>query len=166
MDLEITIYKFKIWYVDPIKKLEELPNGNGGFVAFIVGLALYERLIRSKLQINNQESTEESIKSAMNIDLGITEGQRNVFWDLFRNGLLHQAMPKPGNTVYKFRDDFSNKPEFVESNGQWFIYINPWKFTYRVLNEFLSQPELIIASESCPLASIIYKTDDENSIIV
>lgn len=166
MDYEIAIYKFKIWYVEPINKLKELPNGNGGFVALIVGLPLYERLITAKLQINNQKTTEESIKSAMNIDLGITEGQRNVFWDLFRNGLLHQAMPKPGKTSYFFRDDFSDKPLFVESDGECFIYINPWKFTDRVVNEFLSQPELIIASESYPLASIIYKKDGQNKFIV
>lgn len=166
MDFKIAIHKFKIWYVEPIKKLEELPNGNGGFVAFIVGLALYERLITAKLIINNQEPTDESKKNAMNIDLGITEGQRTVFWDLFRNGLLHQAMPKTGKTDYFFRDDFSDKPLFIESDGECFIHINPWKFTYRVINEFLLQPELIIASESYPLASIIYKMDDQSNFIV
>lgn len=146
---------FQIWYVEPINLLETLPNGDGGWVVFIVGLALYERLINAQLKTNNQATDDVNKHKAICDDLGITEHQRSVFWSMCRNGLLHQAMPKIGSTSLWLRDEFSDKPEFQKIEGIEFICINPWKFTKRVLNDFLSAPELIDASDSNPLAIII-----------
>jgi hypothetical protein len=155
MNEEEAINKFRIWYIEPVEKLKELPNGNGGFVAFMVGIALYERLIIADLSLKGKKTDVPSIQQAMMIDLKLTEKQQHIFWDVFRNGLFHQAMPKSGKTGYWFRHTFSGYPEFIEENERTIICIDPWEFTDRVINAFLSDPKLIIESESYPLPSII-----------
>jgi hypothetical protein len=141
---------FDAWFVKPIKSMDV----NGGFIAFMVALALYERLIVARLKLAEQSSDEESVKEKMAEDLKLDPQQRTIFWDMFRNGLLHQGMPKVGKTGYLFRSDFSDFPEFKEYDGKPVICIDPQKFAIRVLNEFTQSPELILASESFPLASV------------
>jgi len=147
--------KFDGWFVKPIKLLrDELPEGDGGFVAFIATLALYERLIIARLKISNLPTDETSIKQEMSRDLRLTDGQRQIFWDMFRNGLLHQAMPKAGKTNYLFSAQYSGYPEFKTANGYTFICMDPWKFIDRVLQEYCANPRLIVESNSFPLASV------------
>jgi len=155
MNEQVAMDKFQIWFVNPIQKLKELPNGAGGFVAFIVGVILYERLISARLSLQGQKTSDEVIRNAMAEDLHLTDDQRRVFWDMFRNGLLHQAMPKLGKTGFCFHHTFSGFPKFKLVNEQPAICIDPWKFTDRILNEFLLEPALIFESDSYPFASIL-----------
>lgn len=154
MEEETALKYFRIWFIEPIEKLKELPGGNGGFVAFMVGLALYERLMVAKLKLENRETNDDAIQQAMAIDLNLSDRQRRIFWDMLRNGLLHQGMPKVGKTRCFFHHQFSGYPEFRTSDNIPVICIDPWKFTDRVLKEFLQHPMLIVSSESYPLAYI------------
>lgn len=154
MNEQEALDKFKLWYVEPVEKLKELSDGAGGFVAFIVGLTLYERLIYSKLKLIGHKTSSEDFDEAMNEDLKLTDYQRKVFWDMFRNGLLHKAMPKLGKTGYRFHDCFTGYPQFVNEKGYELIHINPWKFTDRVLNEFSENPKLILIAKEYPLPFI------------
>jgi len=154
MEEEKALEYFRMWFVEPIENLKELRGGNGGFVAFMVGLALYERLIVAKLKLGNFEADDDAIQQAMSDDLKLSDTQRRIFWDMLRNGLLHQAMPKVGKTRCCFHHQFSAYPEFRTSDNRPVICIDPWKFTDRVLEEFLMHPSLIFASESYPLAYI------------
>jgi len=90
--------KFRLWYIGPIEKLKELPNGAGGFVAFMVGIALYERLIVARLKLKDQKADDDALQETIKGDLRLTDQERRIFWDMFRNGLFHQAMPKLGKT--------------------------------------------------------------------
>jgi hypothetical protein len=155
--------KFQMWYFEPIEKLYDLPNGRGGFIAFIVGITLYERLIVARIKHERKGLSEEiieekDIKSAMQKDLGLTSHELSIFWDLFRNGLLHQAMPKKGKTAYKFNHTFSGYPKFLDKDGGKCICIDPWKFAFRIIDEFKQNPHLISESESFPLPEIIPET--------
>ena len=152
---------FQRWFVIPISILKEMPNGDGGFVAFISALALYERLIVAKLKIQNQTSEPEKVKQAMAKDLGLSPREQTIFWDMFRNGLLHRAMPKAGKTSWIFHNTFGASPTFKFLDHAAFVCIDPWKFTDRVLKEFLDDPNLIIASESFPLPSILLVPFDQ-----
>jgi len=154
MDQEDSIRSFNLWFVEPIEKLKELPNGSGGIIAFMIGLALYERLIIAKLKFENCPSDEESIRKAMSEDLQLSESQQRVFWDMLRNGFLHQAMPKIGKTRCMFHDSFTEYPVFKTLDGMEVICINPWRFTDRVISEYLAYPCLINISESYPLVRI------------
>lgn len=154
MEEEKAVENFRLWFVEPIEKLKELPDGAGGFIAFMVGLALYERLIIAKLKLDNHPTDDAAVQKAMTDDLRLTDLQRRIFWDMLRNGLLHQAMPKIGKTNCIFHHIFSGYPEFRTLDSSPVICIDPWKFTDRVIKEFLSDTSLISASDSYPLAHI------------
>ena len=142
------------WYVNPIEKLKELPDGDGGFVAFMVALPLYDRYIVAKLKLDNKSTNPESVNAEMAKDLHLSTGEQKVFWGMFRNGFMHQAMPKDGNTKWITSSKFTEFPEFVTINKTPYVQIDPWKFVDRVLNLFMEDQRLISASESFPLASI------------
>ncbi len=162
MTEEEAVQLFIKWYVEPIEKLKDLPNGAGGWVAFMVALALYYRLITARLKSRGESNGKDDInvKTEMAKDLGLTLANLRKFWDMFRNGLLHKAMPKvksrAGQTHYRLDGSYSGSPQFIEEeDGVWVVCIDPWKFADRVLREFLSTPKLITVSDSCPLANII-----------
>lgn len=145
---------FKKWFVVPIAEIKKLPNGDGGFVAFIVAIVLYERLIKAKLKSRNVEQTDENVRAEASRDLKLSLGQTTVFWDMFRNGLLHQGMPKAGKTNYAFQDSYSAFPVFKPSNGHETICINPWKFAERIIAEFVNNPQLINSTNAYPFPYI------------
>lgn len=95
------------------------------------------------------------MKQEMAKDLGLSPKEQAIFWDMFRNGLLHHAMPKAGKTFWIFHHTFGDCPTFKTLDGTAVVCIDPWKFTDRVLKEFLADPDLIIASESFPLPTIL-----------
>jgi len=156
------LIKFQKWFVEPIDKLKELPDGSGGFIALMVGLVLYERFIIAKLKTDDQKAIKDAIKESMMKDLRLSKKQQQIFWDMFRNGLLHQGMPKSGRTGYWFHHSFSGYPEFVIENGQNYICIDPWKFTDRVIGYFLSNPDLLSVSTSFPFPMIFPPRKDLN----
>ena len=155
-----SIEYFRRWFVNPIKKLEDLPKGDGGFAAFMIVIPLYDRYIRAKLKLAGKCTADESVRKEISKDLRMDDKQRRVFWAMFRNGFMHQGMPKKGETKYMFSSSFSAIPEFKEINNKNFICLDPWKFSERVLNKFLEEPKLITVSESCPLASIFVMPND------
>ncbi len=156
-----SIEYFNRWFVNPINKLKDLPEGDGGFAAFMVAIPLYERYIIGKLKLAGKCSDKESVKKEISKDLKMNDKQRCIFWEMLRNGFMHQSMPKKGKTKYMFSSSFSAIPEFKKlNNNEDFICLDPWKFSERVLNKFLKEPELITASESYPLASIFVMPND------
>jgi hypothetical protein len=148
------IERFTRWYRNPITKLKELPNGDGGFAAFIIALPLYERYIVSKLKLEGKETNQDSIKTEISADLNLTDDQRKIFWEMFRNGFLHGAMPKDGRTQWLTSAEFTAYPEFKTIEDRNYVCIDPWKFADRILDEYYNNTDLITASESFPLASI------------
>lgn len=142
---------FKAWFVKPISTMDI----DGGFVAFIVALALYERLIDAKLKLKNKPRDDKSKRDCMSQDLQLSDEQRQIFWDMFRIGLLHQAMPKAGATGFILDRSFTEQPKLKYlANGRPVFCIDPLKFYDRVIKEFLNNPHLITASESFPLAQV------------
>ena len=155
MDQDTALHLFNSWFVKPIKSSDI----DGGFVAFMVMLALYERLIHAKLEIQGTD-TGANFKKYMETDLRLTADERKDFWDMFRHGLLHRGMPKVDRkeqkttTGYIFRSDFSAFPEFRMYYDQPIICIEPAKFAARILDEFVQNPELILRADLFPLASV------------
>lgn len=152
------IERFTMWYVEPIEILKTLPDGRGGFVAFMVGLALYERLVTTRLKLQEIPATKEHISQEMARDLELSSHQQSVFWRMFRDGLFHRGMPFSGKSGFYFHDLFSAYPSFQRDGERTFVCIDPWKFTDRVIREFLAKPELIEVSASAPLPKIADNT--------
>ena len=145
---------FNRWFVKPIDILKRLPNGDGGFAAFMIALPLYERYIAAKLKIENKPAEDDNVRSEIAHDLCLDSKQSSIFWSVFRTGFMHQEMPKDGKTHWATSSDFKAIPEFKIINGENYVCIDPWKFADRVISKFTSDPRLITASESFPWAHI------------
>jgi hypothetical protein len=146
--------RFKGWFVESVAKLRELPEGDGAFATMMIVLPLYERYIIANLKLSGSQTGEEEITREIGADLGLDEAQRRIFWEMFRNGFMHQAMVKAGQTQWAVSDRFGALPEFRLLNGQRCVCVDPWKFADRVLEAFVRDPRLIAASESFPLAEV------------
>jgi hypothetical protein len=148
------IERFEGWFVRPIEKLEELPEGDGAFAALMIALPLYERYITAKLKIEGKPTGDEDIQAEISRDLGLGDGQRRIFWKIFRVGFMHQGMGKQGPTKWVVSHTYGELPTFKSINGQNYVRLNPWKFAERVLNKYRADPRLITASDSFPLADV------------
>lgn len=146
--------RFDGWFVKPIEKLKKLPGGDGGFAAMMIAIPLYERYIVGKLKLEGRPTGEEEIRNEIAADLRLNDHQRSVFWEIFRNGFMHQAMPKAGKTEWVVSDKYGELPEFKTYQGCSYVCLDPWKFVNRVLDKFKQDSRLIIASEGFPLADV------------
>jgi hypothetical protein len=145
---------FERWFGRSVEKLRELPMGDGAFAALMIGIPLYERYIVGKLKLEGKPTSLDEVKQAMGADLGLGDRERSIFWDMFRNGFMHQGMAQDGKTKWMVSKEFGALPEFRAIQGVTYVCLDPWKFTNRVLNAFRADHRLITASESFPWASI------------
>lgn len=151
---------FNRWYVVPLKELEKLPDGDGGFVVLATCCFLYERYAKAYLKSLGHKANHVNLIAQLTRDFGTVQETAEVFWDVIRNGFLHQGMPK-----YKGR---SNQPsrhwqtngafkvpvKLVKSPHREELQIQPWLFRDRVLELYEQRPDLIAYNESFPWASI------------
>ncbi|MCB9453449.1 MAG: hypothetical protein H6672_18620 [Anaerolineaceae bacterium] len=77
----------------------------------MVALALYEHLT-IWLKSRGESTDEESVKEKMAEDLGYQVINERSFWDMFRNGLLHQRYAKNQQNRISLSFKFLSLPEF------------------------------------------------------
>ncbi len=141
--------RFEGWFIEPINKLKECPEGDGGFLAMSAALFLCERYYRTIT--NTHEYTKDNLafkKTAAN-DLGVDENEFKIFWIIYRHGIQHQGMPKKyidKGVTYGWRmdDSFNGIPEFEKIEDEKFVIkINPWKFADIIKNKYKNNPEIL-----------------------
>lgn len=87
------------WFIEPLMRMQR----DDGFIILMVILPLYERHLRvtySALFRSEDESFYESHKifGQVKQDLNLTTKQAAFdFWRIFRNGLMHRAVPNKKN---------------------------------------------------------------------
>lgn len=157
--LEASIYdSFCRWYGVPLFQLEELEEGDGGFVVFQVCCQLYERLVRGRNPLVDVKSSH--IIQALEKDFGISNRLASDFWNSIRHGLAHTGMP--------FKTDIHSRPlpdwqlmhgfDAISSNDSanplnpnsgYILHSQPWKFRDRVLGlVFAEWPAFCIETQS------------------
>ena len=147
--------RFEGWYKASVEKLRELPDGDGAISVLMIAFPWYERAIKGRLKLAGSKTTEEAFRLAVMDDLKISEIEFKIFWDAYRNGVLHQAMPKDGKTKWSIDSKFLAYPVISQSeNGERVIQIDPFKFADHVAAMFDSDDRLVDISESYPLARI------------
>lgn len=83
--------EFEKWFVESMKPLRQ--NGHAGFIFLFVAFPLLERYLRNKAGSRCPEGetlNDECLKPLGEMFPDI-EGNERVFWDCYRNGLLHQV---------------------------------------------------------------------------
>jgi len=127
--------RFEGWFVRPIEKLKEIPEGDGGFLALACALFLCERYYRALTKTHYGRGEDKPFKVAAAKDFGLTPEEFNCFWMVYRNGVLHQGIPRryvdsnKVEYVWHIDDTFGAIPEFYKINANKVeIRLNVWKF--------------------------------------
>ena len=147
---------FRRWYIAPLRRLEELPNGDGGFVVLATACFLYERYAKAFLKAAGDSGTTDNLIARLSADFGIPDDAARAFWNVIRDGFLHQGMPliknQQGNLVDGWRTCATHE-HAIELDGK-ILKVEPWRFRDRVLDLFDSRPDLIEHNQSFLWATI------------
>jgi hypothetical protein len=115
---------FECWYKKPLAML--YPDRDCGFVILLVAFPLLERYLRHK-----SGSMDQKLKPPFYHELGklfpmLKPDIRGRFWDIYRNGLLHQIVPRS-------RASLSHDKAVIEFENDGTISIHPVEFAQRVI---------------------------------
>jgi hypothetical protein len=149
--------RFSRWFVVPYKKLKEISDGDGAFLALSMGLFLCERYYKYEAKIQDEEGTskDDLFRNKAAKDLNVNTTFFCHFWQVYRNGMQHQASPKTykiGKITYKwsFDTEYEAHPMYFDKDGFRIICLNPWKFTDFMIQKILTKP-------ACLKESMIYE---------
>lgn len=151
---------FDIWYVQPLRTLERLPGGAGGFIALGTSCFLYERYAKAILEAEGKPASETNLINQFAEDFKTNNDTAKCFWQEMRHGLLHQGMPKKkdrGNVQlppWAFENNFPAVELATYLNGGPILLVQPWKIMNRVIELWEAKPDLLEASDDFPWASI------------
>jgi len=142
--------RFDGWFIKPIEKLKELPEGDGGFLALSAALFLCERYYRALTDTLYGKPDDETFKAAAANDLGLSLEDFNCFWIVYRNGVQHQGTPrkyidrkKQLKYFFHIDDAFGGIPEIYKINAyKREIRLNVWKFADLIIGKFKNNPEV------------------------
>ncbi|HRX30174.1 MAG: hypothetical protein H6582_00015 [Crocinitomicaceae bacterium] len=83
-------HRVERWYINPLDKLDDQHDG---FAILTLLFPLYERHLRH-LHGNGAFSENSALVRQIAKDLSLSVSQAYEFWQIFRNGVLHSALPK------------------------------------------------------------------------
>lgn len=141
--------RFDGWFVQPIEKLKELPEGNGGFLALSAALFLCERYYRTLTNTHEDSKDNKSFKVEAAKDMGLELNDFETFWKVYRHGIQHHGMPKrlvEHGITYKWQMDesFNAIPQIhiIDAHTK-AIRLNPWKFAELIISKFKADPTIL-----------------------
>ena len=152
---------FERWFVNPLEILQSIPNGDGGFIALATCCFLYERYVKSVIKRSGIKANKPSLIRQFSEDFSTTEETSRVFWNVVRDGILHQGLPKqrehgskslPG---YILHHSFTIPVELVDWGGEPALRIQPWLFMSKVIELWQDKIYLLEESESFPFPRIM-----------
>jgi hypothetical protein len=150
--------RFRIWYVEPLRVLEKIPTGQGGFIALATACFLYERYAVAVLNSQGKKADRLGKVRQLADDFDVDNATAKTFWDVIRDGLLHQGMPmqqKQGKLLPRYALHYLYPVMALENiQGELWLKVQPWKFMNKVLKLWDSNFELIRTSGSFPWANI------------
>ena len=150
--------RFSLWYIEPLRTLESMPGGHGGFIALATACFLYERYATAILSVQGRKADRAAKLNQLVSDFGVDHATAEAFWDVIRDGLLHQGMPmqkRQGTALPRWAFSENYPPLALESiSGEMWLKVQPWKFMNKVLDLCDSNFELLSQSGSFPWASI------------
>lgn len=147
--------QFRSWYYEPLKTLETMPSGQGGFVAVATACFLYERYAVAILKSQGKKANRAGIVIQLSNDFEVDGETAEVFWKVIRDGILHQGMPLRSDDlpIWGFHDAYPALDLVINDNGP-FLKVQPWKFTERVLQLWDDHFDMLKKSGAFPWATI------------
>ena len=141
--------RFEGWFVRPIEKLKELPEGDGGFLALSAALFLCERYYRTVTKTHEGSRDDKSFKKEAAADLGVPESDFVLFWKVYRHGVQHQGMPRrcvENGVTYRahMHESFGAVPRVDKIDARTSeIRLDPWKFADLIIKKFRDNPSVL-----------------------
>jgi hypothetical protein len=148
---------FRRWFCTPLRELEKLPDGDGAFVALAVSCFLYERYATAILKESGTTADDAAKRKQLASDFGVDLRTAEAFWDVIRNGFLHQGMGKQvdrGVVLPSWSVSESYPVLVLDAGTPGHLRVQPWRFRDRVLELWKSRHDLIEANSSFPWATI------------
>jgi len=128
-----------------------------GIIAIATSCFLYERYAVAAIKKSLKKAKTRGIINQLMLDFGTNEQTANMFWNVIRHGILHQAMPKRREYAkdllpyWSLRSGFKQPFKLVKDiNGEDCLNVEPWLFTDRVLELWRNNLELIDQNEDFP----------------
>jgi hypothetical protein len=154
------IILFERWFVQPLVKLRELPNGDGGFVALATSCFLYERYAVAVIMKLGGKANQEGKIEQFTTDFDVDKITATNFWAVIRDGILHQGMPKTNEQRKRSLPNWmirsGYKPVWMgRYKGSDTLFVDPWLFTDKVLQLWNNNPSLIDQNKSFPWANVV-----------
>jgi hypothetical protein len=117
------------YYLKPLCAM----SGHQAFVCLTICFPLYEKLLRKTLSINDEEkfSKDHKVFKEMGTHWDISTDVAFEFWQHWRNGLLHRAMPKTGDGYRSWLAPNGDKALTVDKDGH--LSIQPWLFRDQIV---------------------------------
>jgi hypothetical protein len=164
------ISNFKRWFEKPLEAVRRACGADGGFVALGVSCPLYERYVMAiydrhpysevNLEHPRKDENRNRIHRALMKDFDVSEKTAEVFWDVIRNGILHQSMPsqmkhKKPLPKYLLKAKRPRPIEMCEYEGEDLLMVDHWGFADKVIELWKNNIELIDNIQSFPWANIV-----------
>lgn len=126
---------FEVWYKAILEGLYS--NRNAGFVILMVAFPLLERYLREKSGVHERSLNASFYKELATVLPELTsQNDASHFWQVYRNGILHQVTVSQKNRKgIKMPDGWVSNDVVavsVDSNGD--FWVHPSKFAKRVIN--------------------------------
>lgn len=162
---------FERWFVQPLAKLHEIPNGDGAFIALATSCFLYERYAVAVIKGSGGKADRQAKIAQFMADFTTNQATARAFWDVIRDGILHQAMPKQSGydgkslPVWQFHHSFKQPVELgTDPRGLSILKIEPWLFTKKVIDLWRQNLDLLDQNASFPWGNIgpILLTQSDN----
>lgn len=142
--------RFDGWFVKPIEKLKELPEGDGAFLTLSTALFLCERYYRASTDTLAGKRDDETFKIAAAKDLGLSLEDFKRFWIVYRHGVQHQGTPKvyfdDKNKIkysWLITDEITEILEIYKINAyKREIRLDVWKLADFIINKFKTNTEV------------------------
>jgi hypothetical protein len=140
---------FKEWYIDILRVLSETPNA--GFSIVMITLALLERYLREKSGVREGTLNDSFYSELLRAFPELPDGTAaEEFWQVYRNGLLHQVAPSLCNRrgdvmpLSGLRDIVDP----VEVTAQGHFWVNPVKFAERAVDVIRKDFDVFLGKHS------------------
>lgn len=152
---------FNRWFISPLQKLESMPNGDGGFIALATSCFLYERYAKACIKRHGKKADRSSLIRQFANDFETNEDTAKAFWDVIRDGILHQGMPKQSDQEkkdlpgYIFHYSFAVPVELAIWGEKHTLQIQPWRFTWKVIELCQDNIDLLVENKSFPFPKIL-----------
>ncbi len=151
---------FNHWFVVPLQWLKAVPNNDGSFIALASALFLYERYIIAKLKSSGEKATEPKKIRQIASDFGVEPREARIFWNVMRDGILHQGMPKVYEQGKKLPEWIFHHEESIfafelrEINGHSLLIVQPWLVVDKIIQLWQENLDLLELNESFPWAQV------------